>query len=38
VGNTGTVTPTASRTSTNTLANLTLISVDTMVGRVQVAR
>jgi len=36
--NSGAVTPTASRTSTNTLANLTLISVDSMVGRVQVAR
>jgi prepilin-type N-terminal cleavage/methylation domain-containing protein len=33
-----TVTPTASKTITNTLANLTTISVDTLVGRIQVVR
>ncbi len=35
---TATPTPTASRTITNSLANLTVISVDPLVGQVQVAR
>jgi prepilin-type N-terminal cleavage/methylation domain-containing protein len=35
---TATLQPTASKTITNTLANLTTISVDSMVGRIQVTR
>jgi prepilin-type N-terminal cleavage/methylation domain-containing protein len=34
----GTMTPTASKTNVNMLANLTTINVDTLVGRVQVTR
>jgi prepilin-type N-terminal cleavage/methylation domain-containing protein len=36
--NTGTLTLAAPKTSTNTLANLTTITVDSLVGRIQVAR
>jgi prepilin-type N-terminal cleavage/methylation domain-containing protein len=36
--NGGTPMPTTSKTSSNTLANLTAISVDSLVGRIQVAR
>jgi prepilin-type N-terminal cleavage/methylation domain-containing protein len=37
-GSTATPTPTTTRTSSNTLANVTIISVDSLIGRVQVTR
>jgi prepilin-type N-terminal cleavage/methylation domain-containing protein len=37
-GSTATLQPTASKTITNTLANQTIISVDSLVGRIQVTR